>query len=94
MKLQFSLATLLVRMTVLAMVAALSVGLPMYKTTWLTARQSDELGGLLEMAYPITAWEIVHRFVLWGPPTLATTLGALWAIRRLKSRRHTEPAGG
>jgi hypothetical protein len=29
---------------------------------------------------------------IWGSLSTATTLAVLWAIRRLKSRRDTEPA--
>jgi hypothetical protein len=94
MRFQFSLATLLVCMTVLAVVAALSVGVPFYMTTWIPDRSFGDSGGFFEISYPITGWEIARRFVLWGTPATAATLGTLWAIRRLKSRRRTEPPGG
>ena len=41
-----------------------------------------------------TSDEILWRFFLAGLPALAATLAVLWSIRRLKSRRHTEPPVG
>jgi hypothetical protein len=41
-----------------------------------------------------TGKEIAVQLALWGPAAIAGTLGVLWAIRRLKSRRHIEPPVG
>jgi hypothetical protein len=43
---------------------------------------------------PPTALETIERILLWGVPSIAATRGILWAIRRLKSRRDTEPPVG
>ena len=43
---------------------------------------------------PPTSREIVGRMALWGPLAIAAALGVLWTVRRLKSRRHTEPPVG
>src|SRR5262245_49346185 len=87
MRLQFSLATLLVCITVLAVVCAVCVavhvreivhgptyysGKPIY--TW------DEIERLPNAA------EIVQRLAFWGPASLAVTLGVLWIGRRVLGR--------
>ena len=91
MKLQFSLATLLVCMTVLAVVARLSI-LPVTGIEW--SIRSPEDSGMIYMQYPATAEDIARRLVLWWPVSLAATLCVLWAIRRLKSRREKGPPVG
>jgi hypothetical protein len=101
MKLQFSLATLLVCMTVLAVVCAVAAVLPVYEETLGTpaitvenlpdgSTRTIERQDYSESHRP-TTFNISTRVTLWGTPALAGTLTALWAIRRLKSRRHTEP---
>ena len=37
---------------------------------------------------------VIWRFALLSPTAIVTSLGALWAIRRLKSRRENGPPGG
>jgi hypothetical protein len=89
MKLQFSLATLLICMTVLAVVAAIGTAFQVhYRTLGMMT------GFIYEWSGPPSASELVWRIILWGPVAIAATLGVLWAIRRLKSRRHTEPPVG
>jgi hypothetical protein len=38
--------------------------------------------------------DVACRMALWGTPAISATLTVLWSIRRLKSRRHTEPPVG
>ena len=86
MKLQFSLATLMVCLTVLAVVCALAATIPV-----------SEDHGVTHVEYfegPPSLAEMAQRFATWGLPSIATTLATLWAIRRLKSRRHAEPPVG
>src|SRR5436190_10482946 len=101
MKLQFSLATLLVCMTVLAVVCAMSVSVPVraerYRSVELTNPPMREVtirteGRLVVYEYhrPPTVSEIALRIGWWGVPFLAATLAATWFIRLRKSRRHTE----
>ena len=103
MKLPFSLATLLVCVTVLAVVCAFAVTSPVYeKANGRMLPPGFESGGTtMDNFVEISFWrrppnnaEIARRFVLWGTPAIAVTLALLWAIRRLKLRRHTEPPGG
>ena len=93
MKLQFSLATLLVCVTVLAVVCADAIEMPV-----LVERQSSSyVGGITlpsSFKRPPDDIDIAWRMALWGPSSVAATLGVLWSIRRLKSRRHTEPPVG
>ena len=102
MKLQFSLATLLVCMTVLAVVAAISARMPVWEllAEWLNPPRFAP-GGTVYQAINRSYWErpphgaeIVLRLAIWGPVAIAATLGVLWTIRRLKSRRHTDPPVG
>ena len=101
MKLQFSLATLLVFMTVLAVVCSLAVEIDIAETRIIFIAGS--------MIRPADTWEhqrceIIHRsptaletierIFMWGIPSIAATLGILSTIRRLKSRRHTEQPVG
>lgn len=94
MKLQFSLATLLVCVTVLAVVCAIAVTIPAHElvkagtpgiTAFFNGRpvyetyNSDRICPRL-----LTGWDIVTRVVLWGTPTIFVTLAALWLIRRLR----------
>jgi len=79
MKLQFSLATLLVCMTAVAIEAGLSFGLRVHQYAF------DR---------PPNSSEVIWRLALLWPLAIVTPLGALWLLRRLKSRRHTEPPVG
>ena len=78
MKLQFSLATLLVCMTVMAVVAAVCSRYPIV----------DYPGGIPRT--PIWSESAVRLAVFW-PPSVVATFGLVPIVRRLKSRRHTEP---
>ena len=96
MKLQFSLATLLVCVTVLAVVCAVSAAIPIHERREI-ATSTPRYGtteGLINLYRRPTTGEIALRIGLWGTPAIAATLGVLWAVRRLKSRRHTEPPAG
>jgi hypothetical protein len=101
MKLQFSLATLLICMTVLAVVCAVAAILPVYEETLgepvVTAEtlpdgaeHITEIQDYSESHRP-TVTNIAMRVALWGTPTLAATLAALGLARRLKSRRENGP---
>jgi hypothetical protein len=97
MKLQFSLATLLVCVTVLAVVCAVAVGIPVSEIVqeypkWYSSSPIKPYN--VAHPRPPTTSEIASRLALWGPPALAATLGALWVIRRLKSRRENGPPVG
>jgi len=95
MRFQFSLATLLVCMTVLAVVCAASLALLVFewlpselaKTTKLT--NGDTLGVFYRLRRAPNNIDVAWRMALWDTPAIAATLAALWSIRRLKSRRHT-----
>jgi hypothetical protein len=88
MKLLFSLATLLICMTVLAVVKENLV------------IESGSLSSEARIDINRPYWrmresaEIAIRLAIYGPLSLAATLGVLWTIRRLKSSRHTEPPDG
>ena len=88
MKLQFSLATLLVCVTVLAVVAAVAAKVPVQAS----GLEISWYDGTYDR--PPNAAELASRLAWSWPLALAATLGVLWAIRRLKSRRHTEPPVG
>jgi hypothetical protein len=103
MKLQFSLATLLVCMTVLAVVTSLAIGLKVHEPTVETiTKVVGEGNNRLFIKTPkqstilraATGPEAAWRLALWGPVAITAVLVMLWAIRRLKSRRHTEPPVG
>jgi hypothetical protein len=95
MKLQFSLATLLACMTVLAVVCAACAMVPVHQSVG----GSYTIAGIIHT--DISEWDdspevndVLRRFSIWSPLSVAATLGVLWAVRRLKSRRHTEPPVG
>ena len=102
MKLQFSLATLLVCVTVLAVVCAIAAFVPVHESRVYGMRASLSPNGIATITFidaeflnrSPTELEIVCRNLIWGPPSIAGILAVLWSIRRLKSRRHTEPPGG
>ena len=90
MKLQFSLVTLLVWTTVIAIEVGLSFWLPAY----IDARAVDKNGDVywLRAAFDRPPNSVVTwRLVLLSPLAIVMSLGALWAIRRLKSRRKNGP---
>jgi hypothetical protein len=91
-KLQFSLATLLVCMTVLAGVCATAISVPVNEPT--TVQVTRSTWEMISVSHPPSAWTIAWRLALLGPLSIAATLLTLWNVRRLKSRRHTEPPVG
>ena len=89
MKLQFSLATLLVCMTVLAVVTAICAMKP------IVVVEDKPISAVAEpIQRPPSLSETAGRMAAWGPLSMAVTLAALWAIRRLKSRRQNGPPVG
>jgi hypothetical protein len=105
MKLQFSLATLLVCMTVLAIVLEVSIREPVYEFESIQPDVRLVSGKHYPprfVPHPLaTFWvhdpgigDVLFRVAWAGPIAIAVTLGALWAVRRLKSRRHFEPPVG
>ncbi len=107
MKLQFSLATLLLCMAVLSVVSLLSAKLPVQdsetvtKTYWkfgsgrpINDPDTYNVTTIEKIQRPPKAFEVMGRLVIWGTPAIGATLAVLWTIRRLKSRRHTEPPVG
>jgi hypothetical protein len=92
MKLQFSLATLLVCMTVLAVVCAACALVPVYFCIDSTRGFGKQY--TTSISFPPTLLTFAQRLAWSVPLALAATFGVLWAIRRLKSRRHTEPPVG
>ena len=98
MKLQFSLATLLICMTVLAVVCAVSLTLPVYETTrvglvppWFSPDgiSQPKLTESIYDEHQPTGSDVIRRLAIWWPPALATALGVLWIVRRLKSHQHS-----
>jgi hypothetical protein len=107
MKLQFSLATLLVCVTVLAVVCAVSVNADVVETRLVPKTTLVPLTpftrGVIWPPIEATAKEIhrsptradiVWRLAIWGPNSVIATLVLLWSIRRLKSRRANGPLVG
>jgi hypothetical protein len=99
MKLQFSLATLLVCTTVLAVVCAAAVSVPVHETEIRPVLHLYLVPGphptdMIETHRPPTASEIATRLAWAGPLSIAATLVALLFIRRLKSRRENGPPVG
>ena len=102
MKLEFSLATLLVCMTVLAVVAAIAALMPVRESRVSGMRVILPQNGATGVMFndegvfnrPPTGEDIVARNTIFAPPAIAAPLGVLWAIRRLKSRRENVPAVG
>ena len=99
MKLQFSLATLLACMTVLAVVCAAAVGIPIRESGVSRMRAGLSPNGVAIFTFKDTGAfdrspngeEIACRNLIWGPPAIAGAFGVLWLIRRLKSRRESRP---
>ena len=97
MKPQFSLATLLVITTALAIVAALCVATNV-RSEPMTGVGLNSSAGLIGTFFldPHTPdlREFALRLLRSGPLAIFMSLSALWIIRRLKSRCHTEPPVG
>jgi hypothetical protein len=95
MKLQFSLAKLLVCMTVFAIVAGICASSPVRELFFLQRHMGVLVGEPMPVRIlPPNAREIFWRMAYWEPPILTATLLLLWSLHRLKSRRHAEPPGG
>jgi hypothetical protein len=107
MKLQFSLATLLVCMTVPAVVCCVSINLPVYtQRTTMTSivfykdgkpdygNQINSTPETVTESLPPTEPEIVRRIAWAAPLSIAVTLATLWLMCRLKSRREIGPPVG
>jgi hypothetical protein len=94
MKLQFSLATLLVCTAAIAVASYLSVRIEVLETMHFISSATNIYEGHWEPIYrkPM-AYEITWRMAWSSPLVVAATLGVLWAVRRL-NRRHTEPPVG
>jgi hypothetical protein len=104
MKLQFSLATLLVCVTMFAAVCAFAIHYPVVDIAIDDGPFGDPLPAgakIISVAKNHTTFErppnvreIALRFVKWGTAAVVVMLGTPWLIRRQKSRRHTEPPVG
>jgi hypothetical protein len=98
MKLQFSLATLLVCVTVLAIVAFFAGAVKVEEPgqVWDLRISATDAVKSFHRAYSRspTANEIIARSAIWGTPAVIATLVLLWTIRRLKSRRENGPPVG
>ena len=92
MKLQFSLATLLVCMTVLAVVCALCIVIPVHElspaTGWDVAggKMTNATMSIDETSFRPTASEVQWRLAIWGPLAIVATLAGFWIVHRLKSQ--------
>ena len=86
-------------MTVLAVVCALCAKTTVHEDATLVAMKSEHTVIHFEEVMRAhdrrpNGSEIARRMILWFPPAFAATLAVMWTIRRLKSRRHTEPPVG
>ena len=95
MKFQFSLATLLICMTVLAVVCAICVKVDVVEQV---APQPGTLRAKFKNAMQTvvrhpTAPEVAWRMAMWGTPAIAATLAVLWIVRRVKSHAPSGPPG-
>jgi len=91
MKLQFSLRTLLICVTVLAVDSALCMRLDEVRTglrceTTYTANTISTAMREVRVPRPPTTSEIAIRFAWSAPLSIAATLSALWLVRRLRRR--------
>ena len=96
MKLQFSLATLLVCMTVLAVVCCIAAVIPVHESA-VTSPSGPPFdlafGPIVNLRRRPELNEVIQRVATFGLPAVGIAIVALWTIRRLKSR-HTEPPVG
>ena len=101
MKFQFSLATLLAVTSALAIDCAVCA---LIRVPEITVTEtipgiknmpaSDEIMTSTTGEHAPNLAELSGRVEWSAPLALAATLGVMWAIRRTKSRRHTEPLVG
>jgi hypothetical protein len=98
MKLQISLVTLLVCMTVLAVVLALCttimVPAPKFETVIFESGRSKTVPVQGLSPHRPNFSDVCQRAEWAAPLSLFVTATTILAIRRLKSRRHTEPPVG
>jgi hypothetical protein len=106
MKLQFSLATLLVCTAIVAVACMICVNVAVHDVE-ITRRNIvltmlDRAGtqipyfidDIIEFTRPPTTKELALRLAWVAPLSIAATLVALWAVRRRNSRRGNGPPGG
>jgi hypothetical protein len=88
MRFQFSLATLLICVTVLAVVAGISIAVPVRDlpdpNVMPGISQADSVVELPRRPSPV---EVLERVLTWGIPALAATLGVLWIVRWRRAGR-------
>jgi hypothetical protein len=96
MKLQFSLTTMLIGITVLGVISAVVVALPVYEekqvtitTAWKTydGQPVYTLATKTEGHAP-TGRDISWRLLIWGPLAVAGVLAVLYGIRGIKIYRN------
>src|SRR5262249_30243724 len=100
MKLQFSLATLLVCITVQAVVAAICAQIRVTDTSEIIRQLRLAPSGTrftqfdvpIELVRrPPTIGEIALRLGFWGPVSAVATLSVVWIVRRLRRRTCPSP---
>ena len=101
MKLQFSLATLLVCMPIAGLVGTACISIPINERANASYTAAVIPGDPTLYRVHVHGWhrpptveEVLARAVLAEPLAIAAALGVLWATRRLKSRRQNEPPVG
>ena len=83
MRLQFSLATLFICTTVLAMVCAVCVAVPARDSVSLQVKDRVKIVyGKHAFIRPLTTSEIAQRLAIFGPASVAAALVVLWIGRR------------
>ncbi len=91
MKLQFSLATILICIAVLAVVCAICVQIPVTEEFDAPplpgAPQSSHPAFSIIDERPPTLLETGQRLAIWWPSSIAAIFTARWAVGRLKFRR-------
>ena len=95
MKLQFSLATLLVCTTVLEVVAGLCASVKVRQDAVISVNHVGQTAFYDEVSPEIirlpNETEFARRLAWAAPLSIAGTLAVLWVVSRLKSRREIEP---
>jgi hypothetical protein len=97
MKLQFSLATLLVCMTVLALVCCIAAVIPVHESVVTSPSGppfESAFGPIVNLRRRPELSEVIQRATMFSLPAVGIAMVALWSIRRLKSRRENGPPGG
>jgi hypothetical protein len=93
MKFQFSLSTLLICITMLALVCALCVKIRVEKEFDLELKSEHVVitHHLMKYRAPPDGSDIARRLALWGPLAVAGTLACLWGIRKSRSHLNQNP---